>query len=340
VKSLHAFLSAALAATVAGPAAATTYSVLIDPVDFDRWMYPFNGTPGARNLASTFEAIDSAPDFDNKDATMIVAVDTAAAGIPAGQGPANYTGITVRVTATHFQGDFVYDPTQDAWQTYLPPTHPSYVADADPGRPLELFGVSARNGYTLPLVIGATGPAGPPGFEENERFCEGCGFMGQAVRNVFPWDPAAADPEGDVSNNVVRMAPLTGGGFDPFVWAIGESTSGLAPGAAVPQGVPGVSAGETFEFVVDTADPDVLDYVKQGLDDGVLAFAITSMHETPEFTGGTNPSYYTSESGDAAAIPPSVEVVVTVPEPGVAASLLAGAAAVALLSRRRMSSAR
>jgi hypothetical protein len=330
MKSLHAFLAAAVAAVAAGPAAATQHSVLIDPVDFDRWMYPFNGTPGTRNLASTFEAIDSAPDFDNRDATMIIAVDTEAAGIPTGEGPASYTAIAVRVTATHFQGDFVYDPTQDAWQTYLPPTHPLYVADSDAGRPLELFGVSVRNGYTLPLVVGATGPAGPPGFEENERFCEGCGFMGQAVRSAFPWDPGAADPEGDVSNNV-------GGGFDPFVWAIGESTSGLLPGAAVPQGVPGASAGETFEFEVDTSDPDVLAYVQESLDEGVLAFAITSMHETPMFSGGTNPSYYTSESADPAAIPPTVEVVVTVPEPGVVASLFAGSAAVVLLSRRRTS---
>jgi hypothetical protein len=61
------------------------------------------------------------------------------------------------------------------------------------------------------------------------------------------------------------------------------------------------------------------------------------MHETPMFTGGTNPSYYNKESADTAALPPTMEITVTVPEPGVVTGVLAGGAAVALLGRRRMS---
>jgi hypothetical protein len=336
--TLRSLLFAALLAAAA-PASAQLYDVLADPVDFDRWMYPFNGTPGTRNVASTFGSIDPAPTsaFDNKDGQLIVWVNTVNAGIPSGQGATHYYPISVRLTATHFDGDFVYDPSYDAWQTYLDPLDPSYVADSDPGRPIEVYGVGVRNGYALPLVAAASGTAGPPGFEENDRFCDPspCNPIGVARRNVFAWDPGAADPEGDVSNNVLRLAPLTGGGFDPFAWAVGRSTSGLLPGATVPEGVFGVSPGETFEFELDLEDPEVYAYVREGLDDGVLAFAIVSMHDAAEMAGGTNPNFYASESTDAAALPPTMEVVAVVPEPGAGAGLASCCIALALLSRRR-----
>src|SRR5688572_779872 len=224
------FPSIVLAALALGalPGSAQVFSATVDPVDFDRWMYPFNGTPGTRNLAPTFGAVSEAPDFDNRDGQVIVAVDTEEAGIPIGQGASNYNPLRIRVRATHFEGAFSYDPTYAAWQTYLDPPHPSHVADGDAGRPIELYGVGFRNGYVGPLVIGAITAAGPPNFEENERYCEGCGFMGQAKRNIFALDPGVPDPEGDVSNNVLRMSPLTGTGFNPSPWAIGKATSGLA----------------------------------------------------------------------------------------------------------------
>jgi hypothetical protein len=328
---LHLLAFAAVLAASA-PAAASFHDVVFDPVDFDRWLYPFNGTPGIRPFASTFSAVESAPDFDNKDAQFVIWVDTEAAGIPAGLGTDHYHAITVRVTATHFQGNFLYDPSYDAWQTYLPPADPLHVPDSDPGRPIEIYGVGTRNGYALARL--ASGTAGPPLFEENERHCEFCSF-GQALRNIFAYDPGAADPEGDVSNNVVRLAPLTGGGFDPFPWAIGTSTSGLTPGAAVPNGVFDVSPGETFEFEIDTSDPDVLEYVREGLDAGVLGFTIVSMHDVEQMVGGTNPSFYTSEAFDTAAVEPTIEVVTVVPEPGLTASVAACGAALALLDRRR-----
>lgn len=333
-------LMSAIVAAATPAAAQVLHDVIVDPVGFDRWMYPFNGTPATRNLASTFGAAESAPDFDNKDGQMIIAANTVAAGIPAGQGTANYLPVSLKVTATHFQGDFDYDPTYDAWQTYLPATDPLHVADSDAGRPIELYGVHTRNGYTLPLVVAASGPAGPPGFEEGETYCAGCGFMGQARRNVFPWDPGAADPEGDVSNNVVRVSPLTGGGFDTFPWAIGKATSGLLAGNAVPEGTLNVSPGETFEFDVDLSDPDILAYVRQGLNAGVLSFAVVSMHDVEQMVGGTNPSFYNKESSDTASLPPTMEIVAFVPEPGFAAGLVAGCVGIAFVDRRRSRRAR
>ena len=241
------------------------------------------------------------------------------------------------MTATHSTPSFAYDPTYDAWQTYLDPSDPEYVPDSDTGRPIEIYGVGFRNGYAPPLSFG--GPsAGPPDFEEGERFCETCSpptVSGPTDRNVYPLGFGTPDPEDDVSNNVVRYLPLTGGGFDTTPWAVGTSTSGLAPGDPVPTGTLNASAGETFEFVIDGSDPDVDAYLRESLDAGVLEFTIVSMHSAEQGQSTANPSFYTKESADSAAIPPSVEITFHLPEPGAGLGLAVGGLALAALHRRR-----
>lgn len=290
-----ALVAATLGLGPAAPSRATVFT--IDPVDFDRWVYPFNGSPGIRSQAPLFGAVGN-PDFDDKDGQAVVAVDTANAGIQPRLAPESYDVTSVKVWVTHSTGTFDYDPTYDAWQTYLDSGDPNHVADADSGRPLELYGVGFRGGY-IRISTGPPNP-GPPLFEEDDPFG---GTLGEDVRNVFALDFGVPDPEGDVSNNVAD-------GYDPTPWALGLSTSGLAPGDPVPQGVPGVSAGETFEFTVDLADPDVLAYVREGLADGVLAFSVVSLQETG-MSGGTNPSIYTSNNFDPAAVKPRIEIDVT-----------------------------
>ncbi len=289
---------AALAFAFASPTAAD--QVTVSPVDFDRWMYPFNATPGIRNVASTFAAIDD-PEFDDKDGQVIVAVDTVAAGIPAGLAPDDYDVQSISLRLTHFSGDFLYDPTYDAWQTYLEVGEPGQLDDTDPGRPLELYGVGLRGGYTA--VVIDDDASGPPLFGEMESFG---GTTGVALRPAYPLDFGTPNAEDDVSNNVRE-------GFDPVPWAIGLSTSGLAPGDRVPEGVPGVSAGETFEFAIDLSDPAVVDYVQDGLAAGVLAFAVVSMTETVQQAGGTNPNYYLKDNFDPAAVKPSLTIDVELP---------------------------
>jgi len=303
----------------------TNITIALATPDFDRWMYPFNATPGFRNLASTFGSLMDV-EFDNRDGTLALGFDTKAAGIPAGLGAASYTIESATVTATHFFGDFEYDGTADPWQTYLDPLAPEYVADADTGRPIEIHGLGLRNGYTA-LELGA-GAAGAPGFEEGEAFDAG-GEMAKETRNLFPLAFGVPNPEGDVSNNL-------DGGFDSAPWGIGRTTSGLAPGDPVPEGVPGVSAGETFEFEIDVADPDVQAYLQAALDEGTLGFVISSLHDTVQMAGGSNPNFYSKDNFDPAAIPPTLEIEVTyVPEPSAALQLISGLLLLLGLARHR-----
>ena len=53
------------------------------PVLSDRWMYPFNATPGDRITGSLF-GIYGSTDFDERDAQIYLAFDLSAAGIPEG----------------------------------------------------------------------------------------------------------------------------------------------------------------------------------------------------------------------------------------------------------------
>ena len=53
------------------------------PVSADRWMYPFNATPGDRVAGSLF-GIYGNPSFDERDAQIFLAFDLTEAGLPSG----------------------------------------------------------------------------------------------------------------------------------------------------------------------------------------------------------------------------------------------------------------
>ncbi len=316
-RHLQAWLGPIGAALLLSAGAATADSITTG-ADFDRWNYPFNSAPGIRNLASTFGSLGDA-EFDDRDAQVIVGFDTDAAGIPSGQGAGAYQIDSVTVTATHFVGDFQYDPTYDGYQTYLDPSDGDYVADADAGRPIELHGLGFRSGYfslELPPVI-----PGPPGYAEDETYAFADPTL-PGVRNAFAANSAGVD----ISNNV-------SGGFESDPWAIGQ-VDGLTPGADVPEGDPGNSAGATFSFEVDLSDPAVVAYIANGLDSGLLGFAITSLHTTTR-EGGVTPNFYTRDNFDPAAIAPTVSITYSlVPEPGSALLGLSALVGLAFFVRR------
>lgn len=308
----------ALALAFAGALSPTTasaevFSVTNDVVDFDRWNYPFNFTPGTRPTAPTFLAAGT-PAFDERDGQFLIGFNTAALGVPTGRDPGDYQVQSLTITATHSTGAFAYDATYDS----------ALAADTDAGRPILLTGAGLRGGFTA-FTFGA---GSATAYAENSPFGDNGptpGAPDAQDRNAFA---AAFDGSGnlvDISNNL--GSNFVGPAFDFTPWAVGQAA--LTPGDAVVQAVAGVSPGSTFVFTVDLTDPNIRGYVQQGFADGGLFFSITSQHETSQ-SGGTSPNFYTRNNFDPAAVAPRMSFGLTVvPEPASLAVLTAAGLAVA-----------
>ena len=253
-------------------------SVTVD-VGFDRWMYPFNVTAGSRTSGSTFGALGN-PSFDDRDAQVIIGFDTLVAGVPADYDPAQYEIRSISVTlstSTPTEQSFHLDSTYDEYLTYVDPAF-----DTDIGRPVELYGVGARNGFTSPSLSDAM--TGTPFFEEDEAF----GFPGPPAseqRNVFPSDYNKGVSR-DISNNVRNS-------FDPSPWAIG-TVSGLNDGEQVP-------VDSQMIFSVDTENLYAMRYLQDGLSRGTLFFAITSMHSAALGSGNGIPAFHLKDTNGGSA---------------------------------------
>lgn len=303
---------AVLLSLCAAPALGGTV-ITISTADFDRWNYPFNITPGTRGNAPTFGAVGEGS-FDNFDGQFLVGFNTTAAGVPALGPDEMYKINSVKVTATHSTGAFVYDPTPDSYASYLPPGDPDFVADTTAGRPVEIYGAGLRGGYSAFGFAG--GITGPPFFNEGSPFAFG-DPTDPSIRNAYAFDPDFGDVSNVVSDRLLTAAP----------WAVGQ-VAGLSPGDVVPQGTPGVSAGATFEFDIDLSRSVIHDYIAEGLENGGLLFTIASLHSTSE-AGGANPNFYTHDNFDPAAIAPTLTIdfdIVPVPEPGTLSLGILGAA--------------
>lgn len=258
---------------VAGLAGAAAAEVASVDVEFDRWNYPFNASPGARTGGSTFGAIGN-PAFDDRDAQILLGFRTSA--IEAGRGASSYridaASVTL-TTATH--NAFVLDPSYDEAATYGDET-----SDPDAGRPVELFGIGFRNGYSS-AGLGETG-SGPPVLEESEVY----GLPGPPAaesRNGFATDDEAGTGR-DVSNSIRN-------GFDPSPWAIGNVVD-LEPGQPVP-----MDAALTFD--IDLNNPNAVRWLQQGLDEGQLYFAVTSLHESVQGSSEGIPAFHLGDSSGA-----------------------------------------
>ena len=269
---LRCAAGAAVLAGAACGALAQTATLDLDEPTWDRWMYPFNFTPGTRATASVFAAIEM-EGFDDRDAQFLLGFD-ATGSVPAGQGVSRYRVVSAVVTASVANDEqFAYDPTPDTWKNVIADTDPDYVADADPGRPVELFGVGYRDGYDA-TTFNETSPFGTPEIEPAEN-----------GRNAFAANFLSDGAAVNVSNSVRES-------FDPDALAVGAAD--LTPGTPVP-------ADTTFTFTIDTSDPASAAYLRRSLDAGVLVFSVSSLHPA---TGGpdggtgdvTYPIWYTRDN--------------------------------------------
>ncbi|RMH29131.1 MAG: hypothetical protein D6693_02470 [Planctomycetota bacterium] len=238
--------------------------------DEDRWNYPFNASVGFRTSASTFAAPPGDPAFDDRDAQFLIGWDTSAEVTP-GLAPTRYEILSATVTVTTISGGvFVFDPTTDDWRTHLDPADPMFIADADAGRPIELFGVGFRNGFDAQT------------WTEFSPFQQAPFGNWQGTRNAF-----ATDNEGRSGRDISRHVEQ---GFTPTPFAVGQA-SGVAQGASVPFDTP-------WTFALDVADADVLAYLRESLRSGRLRLMVTSMHPAPTMGQGAQnwPDYYTREN--------------------------------------------
>lgn len=242
----------------------------------DRWMYPFNETPGTRPLAPIFAALDIAG-FDDRDAQLLIGFNTSGQITP-GQGADSYRIARARIRAIiAMDRTFEYDPTHDPLNSYFAPGEPGYIPDEDPGRPIELFAAGYRNGFSATTFMEHSPFGGAPIVPPAE-----------GSRHVFAANLDAQAHATDISRNVrlrVEAVPL----------AIGQ-TSAVAPGELVP-------ADTEFEFEIDLCVLGAQTYLARALDEGMLHLVITSLHAIPGPGGPVEyPVFYTKEN--ALAMPP------------------------------------
>jgi len=257
--------------------------------DLDRWMYPFNATPGTRSSGLVFGAQGN-PGFDERDAQFLVGYNTTT-HITGGLAAEKYLIHSATLTLRHNGGDFVYDPTSDSYTTYLDPSAPAAQPDSDPGRPVELFGAGYRNGYTYDTFSENTafGPGGPPASGTRNSYALGY-RNGSAV---------------DVSNSIDALNDGADG-FNPTPFALGQIMD-LNAGDTV-------RAGDDIIFHLNLSDTNIRQYLQQSLSDGWVGLMATSFHSASRGGSPAYPSFETKENlvGQAGILDVDVTVI---PEP-------------------------
>lgn len=256
---------------LASSAGAGTISVSLPAPSMDRWNYPFASSPGGSSYAAIFAPLTNAgfdPQFDNRDGQMVVGFNTLAAGVPVGLGRQRYVVQSVSVYATIETGDaFAYDPSPDSFRTWLGAGDPDFVADADAGHAVELFGTGFRNAYTS------------ANYTENVPYSP-LGPFGKGVRSAYPLTMQGGRCR-DASNNVDAR-------FDATPFAVGRSTS-LIAGQLVP-------IDTELRFEIDVNDADVQRWLGRALNEGRLTFSIASIFPSQQQHLGGYPRFYAREN--------------------------------------------
>ena len=258
------------------------------PVSADRWMYPYNATPGDRVNGSVFGTYGS--DFvDEFHGQVYFAFDLTEVGLPAGT-PVDSIQCDSMVFTVDANGinPIPYDPTPDSLESFETPS-----LDSDDGRPVVLWSAGGRSGFT-----GCT-------FPEDGPFAVGSP-SGTGVRCVFPqaFDQETADFV-DVSNSVrdqIAAPPLAIGTID-----------GAIPGNPI-------LPYDRLTFEIDLAQPAARELIF-GVDEfcGKVAFVLASWQEPTGMTGGFH-SFFMRENpdvvfgfADAATLTGSFEILAPCP---------------------------
>lgn len=258
----------------------------------DRWMYPFNSTPGNEPLAKTFGAI-LITGFDDRDGQFLLGFDTSQLVTPGLALDAyRVQSVTLRATVG-VGGQARYDPTWDSVATLYADGDPTQTQDSDPGKPVEVFGVGYRNNYTS-LTFGEFSP-----------FSQVGGFPQEGTRNCYA---AELDTDGNVTRDISRQVRQR---FEAFPMAIGV-TNEVPPGQLMP-------APTELSFRMDLCSTGARRYIQRGLQQGKLMFMVTSLSPAQGGPGGGTgeviyPEIYTRDNAIAIVLgaEPKMDFVVNI----------------------------
>lgn len=168
---------------------------------------------------------------------------------------------------------FQYDPTFICPALRAPAHRPPHPADADAGKPVEVFGVGYRNGWTAQTFGETTSFGGVPLFPR--RSCPAT-----ASTPIFDSNGVATD----VSRQVRQP-------FDVTPMATGTIAS-VTPGDWVP-------VGSEVVFNLNVCQPTTQAYLRKNLADGQVRLMVSSLFPAqggPDGGSGAYSAYYTRES--------------------------------------------
>jgi hypothetical protein len=296
--------AALVSATLSSHANAT----IIEPIG-DKYMYPFiNDSPSAggfrRDYGSVFGAYgaldDPAFNFDDRDAQFFLDFATQSLA-PAGKGASKYRVLSLTLTlVVENNNAFFYDPTFDPLGTFLNP-----ATDSDPGRPLELYGVGYRSGWTRstfnedsPFQTSPSSSVLNPQRDWNRK------------RNVFAIDFSSSGVPRDVSNNVEEQ-------FETNPWALADSpgfidasdnyvASPLTPRSLMPE-------GRVLRFQVTPTNPFISAYLQEAFHAGRLHLMVSSLYGTVQESSSI-PRFYSKDMGIPALVPQLTAQVLVMPD--------------------------
>jgi prepilin-type N-terminal cleavage/methylation domain-containing protein len=274
--------------------------------DIDVWHYEHAGSPGGNNYAATWGSLQynaTTKQFIPKTSTVeasrhslaMLAFDTSS--VVDFQPPdADYEISAVTITLKMATGNGASASGVIGYRG-TPMTNAELLAEYVAGaptsvRPVELFGVGFRNGYT---GFNFGEPAfGPPKYDENFTSPVESTFDPTSY-NAYPIVGDAANPGQyiDVINNVTGGYSATAAGgttapFDVSPWAVGQA-SGLALGESVPDNT-------TFSFSLNLDLPGVRQYLEDSIAEGGIGFYVSTLHATTQGgSGGPYPRWFTKE---------------------------------------------
>lgn len=178
----------------------------------------------------------------------------------------------------------------------------SYDNVYNEGASIDLFGTGFRGGLNA--------------FAYGDDFAWGFGDpTSEDIRNAYATDNSGGTLR-DVSNNQRD-------GFTPAPFAVGNII-GETPGTTV------IGSGQTIEFALDLNNADVVSYLQDSLNSGIVSLSITSLHPADQTGQGMFPVFSTNEGGSPVSLQLEVKII---PAPASAAML--GLSGLIAMRRRR-----